>query len=133
MGERRLADPAERKRGDGDAELSGGEISVEIVDGALEREGVRAPGGNQLGDAAAAHRHQRELSGDEEAVRRHENEDRYDSKHIGPAATAIDGRHALLSGLSARLEGRSRMKKAAPADAAATFGHPPQRMVSHGS
>ena len=70
--QRRLADPAEAKRGNGDAELARGEVGVELGDSAVERLGVPLPLGHQPLDAAAAHRDHRKLGGDEEAVGRHQ-------------------------------------------------------------
>ena len=98
MRERRLADPAERQRGDGDAELGRGEIGVEMVDRALSSVWAFAPPvGDELGDAAAAHRHQREFGGDEEAVGGHEDEHRPDADEVGQIGAGLPVNHDLLS------------------------------------
>ena len=70
--QRRLADPAEAKRGNGDAKLAGGEVGVELGERAVERLGVPLPLGDQALNAAAAHRDHRKFGGDEEAVSRHQ-------------------------------------------------------------
>ena len=43
VGEGRLADPAERQRGDGDAELGRGEVGIEVAEGSLQRAGIGRP------------------------------------------------------------------------------------------
>ncbi len=67
------------RRGEGDAELDGGE---ELVDGVFELQGGAGAGtaeGEELLDAGLADADQSELGGDEEAVRQDEEGD-----HDGP-------------------------------------------------
>jgi hypothetical protein len=76
VGQGRLADPAERQGGEGDAELRRGEMRVEPVGGALERTGVDPALVDQLGDPAAPHRDEGEFRRDEETVGEDERDDR---------------------------------------------------------
>ncbi len=83
MGDRRLADPAQRQRRDGDAELGGREVGVEIVERMLQRLGVHPLGGNQLHHPAAADGDEREFGGDEEAVGDDEDENGQQAAEVG--------------------------------------------------
>ena len=73
IGERRLADPTEGERGDGDAELRGSQVGVEVVDRPLQRGSVPATGSDEFRDASAPHGDQTELGADGKAVCRNEN------------------------------------------------------------
>jgi hypothetical protein len=70
--QRRLADPTEAKRGNGDAKLAGGEVGVELGERVLKRLGIPLPLGDQPLNTAAAHRDHRKFGGNEEAVGRHQ-------------------------------------------------------------
>lgn len=84
MGQGRLADPPQRQRGQGDAELRRGEMGVEPVGGALERPGVEPPLVDQFGDPAAPHRDEGEFRRDEEAVGEDERDDRDEAERRRP-------------------------------------------------
>ena len=73
--DRRLADPAEAERGHGDAELAGREIGLELVEHAQRQAGGAAALLGQALDADAAHLDHSELGGDEEGVRRQQQND----------------------------------------------------------
>ncbi len=64
----RLANPAKRQTGHGDAELRRRDVAVRIVQRAPDGSCAAMPFGDQLVDARLAHRDQRELGGDEEPV-----------------------------------------------------------------
>ena len=94
MSERRLADPPQGQRRNGDAKLGRGKVGVELVHGAQQRRGVPPPVGDHFGDSAAADSDEGEFGGDEKAVRNDENKDRYDPDKVGQS-TAIAVRHDL--------------------------------------
>ena len=74
-GERGLADPAEREAGEGDPELAGGDVAVEVADAVVDVARAGRPLGEELLDARAPHGDERELGRDEEAVEQDEEED----------------------------------------------------------
>ena len=76
----RLADPAKREAGDGNAELHGIENMIELLMEFLDGAGADAMSGNHLLDARLAHAHQGKFSGDEERVRRNQQDHRYDAE-----------------------------------------------------
>jgi hypothetical protein len=78
--QRGLADPAERERRDGDAELRRRQVGVEMIERALQGGGVHAAPRDQLGDAAATNGDEGELGGDEEAVGEHQQHDRHNTQ-----------------------------------------------------
>ncbi|OMP13004.1 hypothetical protein COLO4_02447 [Corchorus olitorius] len=83
FGEGRLADPAQAQGGQGDAELAGGEVGVELVVHLLEDAPAPAV---LLGDglhAGGAQLDHGELGGDEEAVEQHEEEGEEHEAEIG--------------------------------------------------
>ena len=67
-GDRRLADPAERQRGERDTELSARDVPVELTQGTLHHLCAAVPLGRHLVDAAPADCHQRKLGCNEEGV-----------------------------------------------------------------
>lgn len=78
-----LADPAQRQRGDRDSELRCRQIGIEIGQGTLQCHRVHATLGDQLDDATAAHRYERKLGGNEEAVGGDENENGQHAAELG--------------------------------------------------
>ena len=74
-GQRGLADPAEREAGEGDSELAGGDVAVEVADAVVDVARAGRPLGEELLDARAPHGDERELGRDEEAVEQYEEED----------------------------------------------------------
>ena len=67
-GDRRLADPAQRQAGQGDAQLRGGDRVVQMFDRAQDRGSAGAAVVDHLVNAGAAHRHQGKLGRHEECV-----------------------------------------------------------------
>ncbi len=101
MGERRLPKPAKRQGRDGDAQLRGREIGVEVGDGSLKGCCVGPARGDQLRNAASTHRHQGKFGSDEKAVGRYQDNNRNNPEQIDH--TAIAARHDLL-GLAGRAD-----------------------------
>jgi hypothetical protein len=64
-----------------------------VLDGALQRLGIRAALGDELGDTAAADRDQRELGGNEEAVGEHEEQDGQNADDGGQSG--VGGEHRV--------------------------------------
>lgn len=86
VGEGWLADPAEAEGGQGDAQLAGGEVGVQlVVHGAQDAAApaVLVGDGFHAGGAQLDHG---ELGGDEEAVEQHEEEGEQDEAEIGEIA-----------------------------------------------
>ena len=73
-GHGRLAHPAQAERGHGDAELTGGKIGLEVVEHAQRQARGGAPLLGPAFHAEAADAHQSELGGDEERVRRQQQD-----------------------------------------------------------
>jgi len=73
-GEGRLADPAQRQAGQGDAELGGGEIGVEVAEHVPRQAGPPVALRDVGLDLRRPHLDQGELGGDEEAVQSHQQE-----------------------------------------------------------
>ncbi len=73
--ERRLTDPAEAERCEGDAELSSGDVAVERLNRASRQPSFAIPGAGELIEPRPARRHQRELGGHEEGVGEYEADD----------------------------------------------------------
>src|SRR6185369_8643959 len=71
------------QRRDGDPELGGGEVGVEIVERLRQCLRVYPFGGNQLRHPAAPHGDERELGGDEEAVGNDEDENGQQAAEVG--------------------------------------------------
>ncbi len=83
MRERRLTDPAETQRSQGDAELAGGQISIELkVHGTQDMPTPAMPTGNRFHLGGAQFDHS-ELGGDEEAVEQHEEQGKENQAEIG--------------------------------------------------
>jgi hypothetical protein len=98
-GQRRLADPAERKRGDGHAELAGRDVGVEVADHLLGGPGRRAPAVGQLPQPRLSNGHDGELCGDEEAA----EQDQADHGHqAGDRGYPGDGHRVRTSSTGAR-------------------------------
>jgi hypothetical protein len=70
-----LADPAQAQGGQGDAQLGGGDVGVQVVDEAQQAHGLAAAFGGQGGDARAPDAHEGELRGHEKAVGQNQDED----------------------------------------------------------
>ncbi|MNY42248.1 hypothetical protein D3C86_1771180 [compost metagenome] len=87
MGEGRLADPAQAQRGQGDAQLAGRQVGVQlVVHGAQDVPAPAVLGGQGL-DLGGAQPDDGELGGDEEAVEQHQQQGEQDEAEIGE----IDG------------------------------------------
>ena len=80
VSDRRFADPAKREAGDGYAELHGIENVIELLMELLDGAGADALSRNHLLDARLAHAHQGKFGGDEERVRRNQQDHRYDAE-----------------------------------------------------
>ena len=81
--EGRLGESAEADAGDRDAELAGGEIRVDVVDGVGDRLGATALALLELGDLARPDARDGELRRHEEAVEGDEGEGADDPQHVG--------------------------------------------------
>ena len=79
----RFANPPERKRGDGDSELSAGDVTIEMLKRRLDRLRTSVPARDHLVQLAAPGGNERKLRGHEEPV------DSYQSQNRNHAA----GRH----------------------------------------
>ena len=90
-GERRLADPAEAQRGEGDAELGGGDVAVERLYRAAGQPSFAIPGPGHLVQPGAPSADQCELGRHEEGVREHQDDDRRPVRDLsrGNAADSI--------------------------------------------
>jgi hypothetical protein len=75
-----FAQPAERERGERDAELGGGNVGVQVVNQAQEPLGSLVARARQRRNAGAAHTDQRKFGRDEKAVSEDEEEDKKDVK-----------------------------------------------------
>ena len=93
-GEIRLAHPAERQAGQGDAELRGREVGVEMAEDMPRQRGPPVVLLDQRIELAAAHLHQRKLRRDEKAVQEDEQQDaeQMEPDHAG----GVPLRHDLL-------------------------------------
>lgn len=83
VGEGRLTDPAQAQRSQGDAQLAGRQVGVQLlVHGAqdVSAPAVTAGNGFHLGGAQLDHG---ELGGDEEAVEQHEEQGKENQTEIG--------------------------------------------------
>jgi len=99
--ERRLADPAQAERRDGDAELRTRDGAVEIVLRPADDAGQTIAAIGQFVDAGASRTDERELRRDEEGVRRYEREDRAEPQSESEVHSAVrlaDGVAPDLSG-----------------------------------
>ena len=83
LGERRGAQPAQTQAGDGDAQLGGRKVGVEMVDDVFGHAGPAVALGGQLGDAGVAHLHDGELGHHEEGVDDDEEDDADDFERRG--------------------------------------------------
>ena len=69
-----FGDVAEENRGDGDAELRGGELAVQVLEGLLHRSRLAVAAPDHGFDPGAARGYQGELRGDEKRVRRDQDD-----------------------------------------------------------
>ena len=74
MSEYRLADPAQRQRSDRDAELGGGDVAIDFLEGSLDDPCTTVALGDHLVEFAAASSHQGKLGGNEKPVDGDESE-----------------------------------------------------------
>jgi len=70
-----LRDVAEQDRGDGDAELRGGELAVEVLERLADGAGFAIAAADQGFDPCATRRYEGEFGRHEKCVRRHEHDD----------------------------------------------------------
>jgi hypothetical protein len=75
VGEGRLANPAERDAGDGDAKLGRGDVGVEVIEAAQDRGGPPVSFRGQMLDAGAPDGNEGKFRGDEEPVGENEGDD----------------------------------------------------------
>ena len=78
--QRRLADPAEPERGEGDAELGGGDVAVERLYRATRQPSFAVPCPRHLVEPGAPRADQGELRRHEEGVRQHQDDDRRETE-----------------------------------------------------
>jgi hypothetical protein len=64
----RFTDPAERQAGDGNAQLRGGDVGVEVGESVKDRDRTAVAFGGKLLHASAPDRNQREFGGDEKTI-----------------------------------------------------------------
>jgi hypothetical protein len=86
-----LTDPAQRERGHGDAELTRGNVGVEVLDDVGRAAGGGGALAGELLESRAPGRHDRGLRGDEEAVREDEHDDGAESYAGGEIRRPISG------------------------------------------
>ncbi len=109
-GERRLADPAQAERRQGDAELRRRQVGFQLLHHAAGEPRPQQPALDLGLELGGPHPHQRELGGDEKAVDQHQQEaeqqrpSRARALHLpapgrqGTGAAATGGRHAMAAG-----------------------------------
>ena len=102
MLEGRLGESAQTDARDRDAELAGGEVGVDVLDGVTRRRGARLALLLEVGDLAEPHARDGELGGHEERVERHEHEGREDAQTRRSRASP-GGTRAAVPGPSLRL------------------------------
>src|SRR5581483_2666884 len=82
MGDHRLADPAERKADDGDAQLDAGHHFVQIAMKSLQDTGADTTGLDKLLNTGFADADQRELGSGKEGIGRNQGDDQqYPEQH----------------------------------------------------
>ena len=94
-GERRLGQPAEAEARHRDAELRRGDVAIGRGDGAAHGSRAAVPFGDHLIDARLAHRDDRELGGDEEAVGAHQRKQPHEPPQRG-RERVLHGRNLTL-------------------------------------
>jgi hypothetical protein len=82
-GDRGFSDEAEPERGHRDPELRGGDVGVEVFEGAVDLPRAGTPLVGQLLHPGLADADERELGGDEEAVQQDEPKHRYQAQECG--------------------------------------------------
>jgi hypothetical protein len=112
-----LADEAETDRRDCNPDLARREIGVEMIDRMPQRTGARRPCALELTDLGRADASDRELGGDEEAVRRDEQEGADDAESHQALGLVLGGLSAsLVTSPSVRVAGPTRRECDPPED-----------------